>query len=157
MALELRSQGKHVGIGHRVVAADDQCSRQQDAGHDRCGRGPEASPMGDAIGADQFQSPWLTAEPLEHELHRPSHQMRAVTRNLVGALARDVDDQAVLADTRQHVVVPVQGKAESVEAGTEVGAGGRNANVDRSGSKRRPSHVRPARDVTRRRDCRPAR
>ena len=71
--------------------------------------------MRDPIGADQFQSARLTADPLEHEMHRPGHEMSAVAGYLVGALARDVDDQSVLADARQHVVVPVEGEAERVE------------------------------------------
>ena len=81
--------------------------------------------MRDAVDAFQRQTGGLGAEARERGSQGPHHQVGLVAGH-ARAFAADLDVQAAGRHPRADVVDQVDGQAQGVEPGSEIGAGGRH-------------------------------
>ena len=75
----------------------------------------------------------LDAELVEGGSHRGDDEVLLVERHLVAADTVHLDDQAALGDLGLQPVAEVEREPEGVEAGAEVGRGGRDGHPHRLG------------------------
>lgn len=130
-------QGRVVELG---LSAYGHGAGGDDAGADGGRGGPEAAAVRDAVGADDLEAARLPAQQVEGGAHGAYEQVALVPREVVGALARDVDVQAGVGHPDDYVVVEPQGQAEGVEARAEVGTAGGDAHPYGGGAERWTGH-----------------
>ena len=130
-------RGEQARIGQRP--------RDQDAGHDRGGRGAEAAAVRDPVHAAQPDARWLAPGDGERRPHRAHDQVFLAGSGQVRALAGNLDGQPGLADPRVHVVVQAQRQPERVEARPQVGTGRGHPHPHHV---LRPAHLTPHGKVT---------
>ncbi len=71
----------------------------------------------------------------------PHHQVRRIERNLARAFAFHLDGEAGLRCLHDDLVVETQRKTKAVEAGPEVGAGGRDDGRGRQPGRQNLGHA----------------
>ncbi|BDZ42950.1 hypothetical protein GCM10025865_22490 [Paraoerskovia sediminicola] len=134
MSLELVRQRER-GLVVEPRRVGDQSPRGTDPCDDRRRRRPQPATVRDPVDAPHVQAGQRSADVLERSLERTDHEVVGVGRHLTGALPLDLDaDHGGRRRAHLDLVVDPEREAQSVEAGTQVRAGGGHTDPDVVGS-----------------------